>query len=338
MLRAGLGVAIVDGEGGILVVNERLLEMLGYTLEELQLLHFKDITHSEDVVKDLHLYEKLTSGQISYYNLRKRYVRKGGSVMWGDLTVSPVPSSKEHAAVALAIVKDVTRDVEREERIRQVNEDLERFAYVASHDLKQPLRVVSTFSDLLARRYGEGMGKRFTGYLDKVRKGANEAATLIDDVLEYSRAGRPLDNPSTLNLAKVARACLESHQVHVIFEARGRLRVQMVKVHAQALINNLISNSIKYASPERDLVIRMTGKEKEGKLHILYENNGRPLSPLIREKIFEPFKYLPENGEGGSGIGMSICDRVVKQYGGTIQVVDKEEGVAFMIQLPIPCR
>jgi len=228
----------------------------------------------------------------------------------------------ELEAVRLAQLRQQER-LNRE--LAQRNKDLEEFAYVASHDLREPLRKMISFSDLLERDLGDPVPEKVARDLRFIRAGAERMRKLVEDLLTLSRAGRSPKQRQQFALERCVDEALEALQVKIdetgaSFERDALPEVWGDPTVLTQLYQNLISNAIKFSDkgPPR---IRITA-EKAGERWILgVADNGIGIKPEYATQIFQPFRRLHGPGEyEGSGIGLAICRKAVERHGGEIWV------------------
>jgi light-regulated signal transduction histidine kinase (bacteriophytochrome) len=224
--------------------------------------------------------------------------------------------------------------------LKRSNEELERFAFLASHDLQQPLRTVSGFVQLLERQYGEQLDAPAREYIDHALRGTRQMGTLIDDLLAYSRVSRddrplapvPLDDAWDAAVEQL-KATIESSDAIV---QRGPLPVvdgdrgQLVQVFA-----NLIGNAVKYRGdtpPE----VKADARRVNGVWEIAVQDNGIGIAPEDHERIFEMFRRLHTEDEfEGTGVGLALAKRIVERSGGDIRVQSQRgRGSRFIVVLP----
>ncbi|MEO0035022.1 MAG: hypothetical protein RLZZ501_1045 [Pseudomonadota bacterium] len=252
-----------------------------------------------------------------------------------------------------ALVEDVSaqRAMLRalEERTRELarsNADLEQFAYVASHDLREPLRMVSSFLGLLERRHGEGFDDEARQFVAFAKDGAQRMDRLILDLLDFSRIGR-----EDLALAPVRlRAAIEQAAANLavgLAESGARLEIDpgldAATVRGDAgqlasLFQNLIGNAIKYRSPDRPPVVTLSARRVEGWWQVGVADNGIGIEPDYYERIFRLFQRLHSRERyDGTGIGLALCKKIVERHGGRIWVESRPgEGSRFLFTLPAP--
>ncbi|MEE1941251.1 ATP-binding protein [Streptomyces sp. TRM 70361] len=226
--------------------------------------------------------------------------------------------------------------------LRRSNAELEQFAYVASHDLQEPLRKVASFCQLLERRYGEALDDRGRQYIDFAVDGATRMQVLINDLLAFSRVGRagedprpvPLDAALDRALANLAAAIEESG---ARIERPDRLpEVIGDPTTLTMLWQNLIGNAVKFRHPDRPPCVTVTARERDGRWLLGVADNGIGVPPEFAEKIFVIFQRLHSREEyEGTGIGLALCRKIVEQHGGRIELdTDRTEGARILFTLP----
>ncbi|MGE5547630.1 MAG: GAF domain-containing protein [Solirubrobacterales bacterium] len=231
---------------------------------------------------------------------------------------------------------------ERAKELAVSNNDLEQFAYVASHDLREPLRMVNSYLALIERRYADKLdedGREFIGY---ARNGALRMNRLILDLLEYARVGRHGEAPEPVPLAEAAAEALRNLQASA--EAVGATvviaptqatatgnRAEMVR-----LFQNLIGNAIKYRAADRAPRIEVDWQAADDRWIVTVKDNGIGIPPEFRRDIFKIFKRLHTAQQyEGTGIGLAVCEKIVKNLGGEIWVdPGPTEGTAFRFTVP----
>jgi light-regulated signal transduction histidine kinase (bacteriophytochrome) len=241
------------------------------------------------------------------------------------------------AAEAKALLESVKRTAEELERS---NKDLEQFAYVASHDLQEPLRAVSGFVALLQHRYGDSLDDKAREYIGAAVDGAQRMQTLIDDLLEYSRVGtggRTLEPTSARTALDRAIANLDAsiREAEAVITADPLPVVPADGVQLAQLFQNLIGNAIKFRS-DRPPSIHVACQHRRGSWIISVQDNGIGIERQYAERIFLIFQRLhTRRNYPGTGIGLAICRRIVERHGGRIWVESQpEQGATFSFSIP----
>jgi light-regulated signal transduction histidine kinase (bacteriophytochrome) len=225
--------------------------------------------------------------------------------------------------------------------LRRSNEDLKHFAYVASHDLQEPLRNVTTHIQLLERLMANRFDASERQVFSVVVEGARRMSTLIHDVLAYSGVGKEATRLGPIRLEETLTSALENL-------AEG-IAASGAEVHSESLpvvmgdspqlsqvFQNLIGNSIKYRSPDRLPRVEISaGRDPAGDWMIRVHDNGLGIAEDHLEKIFQPFKRLHGQAIPGNGIGLALCRRIIEGHGGHIWSESREgEGSDFLFTLP----
>jgi signal transduction histidine kinase len=237
-----------------------------------------------------------------------------------------VESMRLELVRALADVQDQQRVLEqRAAELVRSNADLEQFAYVASHDLQEPLRKVASFCQLLEQRYGGKLDERGEQYIAFAVDGAKRMQQLITDLLAFSRVGRTSEGFVPVDLDAEVQAAWRDLDARAA-ETGARLEVLGVLPTVagdasllRVLLVNLLGNALKYRRPDRAPEVRLTGTVEEGRLRVDVADNGIGIPPEYAEKVFVIFQRLHGREEyDGTGIGLALCKRIVEFHGGSI--------------------
>lgn len=237
--------------------------------------------------------------------------------------------------------QEETEAVERlNAQLERANGDLRQFAFAASHDLQEPLRMITSYSQLLARRYRGQLDEDASVYIDQIGGGTRRMGQLLDDLLSYSRVGtEEEEREESIDLNLVLEDVIQN--IEIAIEESGaviaREDLPAVRGHAPhfvQLFQNLIGNAIKYQGdlPPR---IQISAGEIDGAWRFRVADNGMGIAPEYHRQIFGIFKRLHGHEIQGTGIGLAICQRVVERYGGRIWVESElERGTTFYFTLP----
>ncbi|MGB6458063.1 MAG: ATP-binding protein, partial [Streptosporangiaceae bacterium] len=230
----------------------------------------------------------------------------------------------------------------RAHELERSNSELEQFAYVASHDLQEPLRKVASFCQLLQRRYIGQLDARADQYIEFAVDGAKRMQALIDDLLAFSRVGRLERDPVLVSCA----SALSQARVNLAAEIRSTKAViestELPSVRAEfslltSLFQNLIGNALKFHSERPPLVRISATQHNEGDWLFSVADNGIGIEPEYAERIFVIFQRLHDRSEyDGTGIGLAMCRKIVEHYGGQIWLDTTHRGGAnFNFTLPV---
>jgi hypothetical protein len=221
-------------------------------------------------------------------------------------------------------VAERTRELrESNEALRKSNEDLNQFAYAASHDLQEPLRMVALYSQMLQRKYADHFDDEANRFTSFILNGTRRMEMLLKDLLAYSQAGSPGEEPpSPVNCETVMQkvmlnlqVAIEQNQASIVWQ--GLPVVKAHEIRLVQLFQNLVGNSIKYRS-EAPPRIRVTAEPRREDWLFSVEDNGIGIKPEYSQQIFGIFKRLHGQTYPGTGIGLAICQRIVEGYAGRI--------------------
>jgi len=230
----------------------------------------------------------------------------------------------------------------RQEALLQANADLEQFAHSASHDLREPLRSIGIYSELLSRNYGVLLDERGIEFLGFIQSAAKRMDALLSDLLSYAHASsfaeetfEPVQaiRPLEAALNNLAGAIQESDAQITIGEMPV---VRMHESHLSQIFQNLIGNAIKYRNEDARLCIQLSARKAEGHWIFSIADNGIGVPPAYKEAIFGIFKRLHTSGKySGTGMGLAICQRIVERYRGRIWVESEPgQGSKFFFTIP----
>ncbi|GGS78521.1 histidine kinase [Planobispora rosea] len=232
---------------------------------------------------------------------------------------------------------------ERAEELKRSNTELEQFAYVASHDLQEPLRKVASFTQMLEQRYGDQLDDRAKQYIAFSVDGAKRMQELINELLTFSRVGRITRDPVTFGLGDAvasARRNLSAaiEDADAVIEVGDLPVISGDRSQFVMLWQNLIGNAVKFRRPDRAPVIRIEGRREGPEWHISVADNGIGIDARFAEKIFIIFQRLhTRDAYPGTGIGLAICRKIVEYHHGRIWLdTGYTDGTRFVIALPAP--
>lgn len=273
--------------------------------------------------------------------------RKDGTYYWDEASISPVRAPEGNITHFVGITQDVTErrlkdlDVARAvEHLTEVNAELERFAYVASHDLQEPLRTLTSFTQLLARRQQGRISAEEAEYMGFIVDAAKHMHELINDLLIYSRIAGEGRGFAQVSLGKACAQALRNLKVS-IDEARAEITVGELpevagdEIQLVQLLQNLVGNAVKFRRPGITPRISVQSQPQGRDWLISVSDNGIGIQPSSQD-IFEIFRRLHTHAEyPGTGIGLAVCKCIVQRHWGRIWVDSKPgEGSTFLFTLP----
>ena len=336
---------VTDPEGTIKIVNNSALELLGYNQHELIGQKISIIFPEEDIPPDesmIDLYIK--KGSVSKAEVR--YKTKSGEIIPVSISSSVLKNINDEIEGVVFVAHDIS-DYKRAEKLARSAEALERsnrelqeFAYVASHDLQEPLRMISSYVQLLKRRYGENLDSDANEFIDYAVDGAERMKILIQDLLAFSRVGTSGEEfkiTSTKTILDEVLSNLElsikEKNVKISHDPLPDLVVD--KTQIMLLFQNLISNAIKFCS-DKPPEIHIEVIDNYNEWLFCFKDNGIGIDTKYADQIFVIFQRLHGMGEyPGTGIGLSISKRIVERHGGQIWV-ESEPGKGSSFKFTIP--
>ena len=214
---------------------------------------------------------------------------------------------------------------ERTAELSNSNQDLEQFAYIASHDLRQPLRKIRMCTEYLAEDYSHCFDEQAESYMTYIKGSIDRMYLLIDDLLTYSRVGKQEKEAVAIDLAKIVAECIEDLSI-IIEEKQAIVKYDNLPTvkgnlrEIRQLFQNLISNALKFTS-DRLPEIEITATYQDDSCVLAVRDNGIGIDPQFADKIFQMFQRLhPDSEYEGTGIGLAICQKVVNSHGGNIWI------------------
>lgn len=348
---APIGIALVSTDGNFVEVNNALCVMLGYSELEFIELTFQGITHPDDLAADLVLVQELLEGKKSYYSMEKRYISKQGHIVWIILSVSLVKEPSGEPLYFIAQIQNITprkqNEVEQQKLITQLkisNQELEDFAYVASHDLQEPLRKIQTFGDRLKAKYGDVLDEKGLDYLRRMQNAANRMQTLIRDLLNFSRVTTKAQPYVPVALSQIVAEVIDDlenriEQTKAQVEVGELLTIQADSMQMRQLFQNLIGNALKFHIPENRPIVKVEAilQSETNQVQIMVSDNGIGFDEKYLDRIFTPFQRLHGKQQyQGTGMGLAICRKIVERHNGNITASSTpNQGTTFVITVPI---
>lgn len=343
--RAPIGITLFDRAGHVIAVNNASEHIFGYSLEELKRLGIAGFSHPEDFSSDVELFQELLEGKRSHYYIEKRYIRKDRKVIWGKLAVSAIPGISGLPRMIICMVDEITERKEAEEKalryyreLERSNKELEGFAYIASHDLKDPLLNIAVDLKLLERNYRDKIGPDGVELINGAINGAMRMQHLISELLSYSRVGMSTKAFQEVDLSAPLKTALENLRVQAE-EVGARILIGEMPVlrsdpvQMLQLFQNLIGNALKFRSKEPPL-IHIESRISGGEWLISVRDNGIGIPAEFKGQIFQIFQRANRNYPG-AGIGLAVCKKIVDRHGGRIWVESEEgKGSTFYFTLP----
>ena len=331
--------------GKFLIANQAIARMFGYSSpEEFMTCKVSDLyvdPGERKAFSDL----IMAQGRVSGVELRLK--KKDGMPIWGSVSASVVRDPHGGVVYFDGMIEDITARKQAEEDLRKTaedlkrsNQDLEQFACVASHDLQEPLRMVTNYLQLLERRYKDKIGEDGGEFIAYAMEGAARMKNLINDLLEFSRVGTSERPFTAVDSAAAFRNALSNLEVTIKESGASVTHDPLPMVNADEkqlvqLFQNLVANAIKFRSAEAPR-IQVSASQKGSEWIFSVRDNGIGIDPRFAGRIFVLFQRLHGKEEyPGTGIGLALCRKIVERHGGRIWMESAPgKGATFFFTLP----
>jgi len=352
-------ILMLDKNGIIVNWNKGAEKIKGYKDEEIIGRHFSIFYTQED--QDTKLPETLVEkanleGKAVHEGWR---IRKNGTAFWGSIVITAIHDDENNVIGFTKVTRDLTERKAAEDRMLQYsrqleaqNKELQQFAYAAAHDMKEPLRkILFYYSAILEKNPAIDLDKKLI-YLARSEEAARRMQKLIDDLLAFTKVSEPIEQFEDVDLNIALNDAAVFYQdnlesIHGELVISNLPIVRGIPFQLQQLFLNLISNSIKYCSPDRPLRINIASENVDDPnlrnrsyrpkqlKKITIKDNGLGFEPEYNEKIFEMFQRLHGREFSGTGIGLSICKKIMDNHQGLIRAYGvQNEGALFELYFP----
>ncbi|MDO6425770.1 PAS domain-containing protein [Thalassotalea sp. 1_MG-2023] len=328
-------------------INQRYTDILGYNIDDInaiadfmQLFHPDDVPHVETHINNVITDEGQTLAPLTY-----RFKHKEGHWVWCYSVDCIVKRNKSgQPELMLGTFVDITEQTTLLQKLKESNEYLERFAFVASHDLQEPLRKITAFSSLLSNRLAPIIANDQEAEYEfsRLTNAAERMKTMIKDILKLSRINTSAIAIKQCQLQEVVNVACDRLQF-LIEQSSAEIHVSPDNANMMAdptlfvqVLQNLIGNAIKFAKTDQDPIIDIRLRESDHETIITIRDNGIGIEEPYLKSIFEPFKKLHANSEyEGSGIGLAICQQIINVHEGQIYCESEQgQGTTFTLYLP----
>ena len=341
----------ISSDGVVLRVNQVECELLGYDPSAITGRHIWEfVAEEERDASRTAVLEKVAQIR-PLKTFTREYMRKDGTRLVVEVHENLIRNSQGAVTGIRSALLDITARKRAEESLeRQAQElsrsnlELQQFAYVASHDLQEPLRKIQAFGDLLKTRYAETLNEQGRDYLTRMQNAAGRMQLLINDLLSLSRAGTRRQMFASVDLNKVTKAVLSDLEIRI--EQLGATvnvgslpTIEADAVQLTQLIQNLVGNALKFHKPKESPVVTVSSKVllDLGVCELTIADNGIGFDEKYLDRIFQVFQRLHGRGEyEGTGVGLAVCRRIIERHGGAITAHSIQgEGARFVVTLPI---
>jgi PAS domain S-box-containing protein len=342
----------LDADGKLLYSNEWLTRFTGESIESLNKTKWQSVVHPNDIDSFSLLFEKdIKKGAATIKTQSRLKNIESGEYFWHQISLSPLINDKGELQYWIGYIVDIhaekiveeTLKDNRElkeaqhqlkenhamleryiEELNRSNHELQQFAYVASHDLQEPVRKMLYYSDYLVRNFDKKVDERGLKYLSNIHSSASRMRSLISDVLSYSQINLGESGFKMVDLNIVAQEALQDLEM-VIGEKKATINIQQLPViyadeqMMRQLFENLLSNSIKYSKADVTPIIDITCKENHDSLQLSFSDNGIGFDEKYLPQMFALFQRLNRREDfEGTGIGLAICKKIMDIHHGKI--------------------
>lgn len=359
----------LDVEGKLLYANEWLERYTGYTIENLNKSRWKEVIHEDDYATFSVVLNKVITQGTTTIKTQARLKNTQGDYIWHQLSLSPFLNDQGELQYWIGFIVDIHAQKVVEETLKdnielkntqaklkenqrqlekyvdelnRSNLELQQFAFVASHDLQEPVRKLLFYSDYLVSSYAGSIDEKGMGFLENMRSASYRMRSLIQDLLLFSQINREKLEFAQVDLNEIAQEASQDLEI-AIEEKQAVINMPVFPVITgdksmlRQLFENIISNAIKYSRPSHVPVVDITCKEDNGFLEIAFKDNGIGFDEKYVPQMFMLFQRLHGRASfEGTGLGLAICRKIVEMHAGSIWAKGQEgEGATFFVSLPL---
>lgn len=330
---APIGMALVSKEGNWLKVNKALCLIVGYSEEELLITNFQEITHPDDLDKDLALLYETLEGKRETYKLEKRYIHKNKNIIWIQLSVSLVRDANGEPAYFISQIEDITRNKNISDQLKNALEVKSRFLANMSHEIRTPLSGIIGLANM---SLDEKLTKEVESNLEYIRSSGECLLAILNDVLDLSKleADKVIIKDEDFELEKLVKTSLAIF--YPVAKSKGLLLDYKIspeiskfcrgdETRIKQLIYNLVGNALKFTDHGYvKLAIEVDEKNEEAQHVVLsVDDTGIGIKKENIGKILNPFEQVDSSNSrefGGTGLGLTICEKIVNAMNGKLSI------------------
>jgi PAS domain S-box-containing protein len=350
-------IVLLDVDGFIQNWNQGAEKIKGYTEEEILGRNFRIFYLDHDrknMLPERLIQQALDTGRAMHEGWR---LRKDGTRFWGSIVITALHDNENNIIGFSKVTRDLTERKLADDRMANYaqdiefrNKQLEEYAYIASHDLQEPLRKIQVFSEMLENNLNDPVAAKRS--LDKINTSARRMSNLIKDVLKYSQLSRTDELFTEASLNTVLETVMEDFDLlceekNIVVKRADLPMIKGIPIQLHQLFSNLLSNAVKFCREDNALIeidaepLTEIDPDNYPGLYsdreytkITFKDNGAGFDPQYGEQIFKMFKRLTDNT--GTGIGLALCKKIVENHHGHISVISEEgKGAEFTIILPV---
>ncbi len=301
------------------------------------------------IYKELKDFEKALDYQLVYSKSQEKFAKEQLNRQVMDLEIKYAIQEKQKEIEQLTkenqyqglLLEQKDQIVKQNAQLLQANEELRQFAYVASHDLKEPLRMIGSYTQLIFRKHKDVFDEDSTSYYAFVSEGVHRMNNLLDALLRYATIGKTDEEFEEVRLNDAIELAVINLRVRIeetqaIVHIPQLPVVRSIKSLLIQLFQNLISNALKFKKPETQSIVHISTEEREDEIIVAVKDNGIGIAPEYQKRIFVIFQRLHSRAKfEGTGIGLSICLKIVQRLRGRIWIESEvDKGATFFVALP----
>jgi len=334
---ASYGLFFLDAAGRIQSWNPGCQEIFGYSADEALGQPFAMLYSDADKQEGVPEAELRTAERSGAAVNSRWMMRRDGTTFWAEGTISFVAEPRGFACV----IRDASERQKLEQALERATEELHRFTFTVSHDLKEPLRTVTSFTELLERRYKGKLDADADEFLRHITEGVARMSQLLKDILDYSQAGRAdRTHPEPAQAANILQWALMNldglvKQTGAVITYDALPTVRADQTQLMIVLQQLIGNSIKFRSAEPPRIHISATPAPNGMWEFAVRDNGIGVAPEQTERVFGVFKRLHGRDVPGTGIGLAICRKIIQAHNGRIWM-ESEPGRGATVRFTLP--
>ena len=342
---SSVAIFLVDLQGRITLANQRMAEMFHCTVDELQGQEYVAVLHPQERESGRKNMLDLLNSRVPLVDVDRFYWRPDRTEFWGHLTGKRFFDANGEERGLIGVIVDIDERKQAEDELLRSNRELEQFSYSISHDMRQPLRMISSYLQLLQMKLGEQLDAEKREYFHYAIDGAKRLDAMLLGLLDYSRVGRKGEPPAWVE----SRAVLDEALLFLqpaIAEAQANITITgdwpLIFVSPDEmlrLMQNLIGNALKFRVAGRTPEVTVSSENKGDIWHFCVADNGIGILPDQRGRLFQVFQRLQSRAAyEGTGIGLALCRKIAEHHNGKIGVESAGEGLGsrFCVDLPRP--
>jgi PAS domain S-box-containing protein len=336
------GMFMIDLSGILLSWNVGVERLFGYSEQEWVGQHGSLIFTPPEKAADIFETEMQNAREYGFSTDIRWHLKKDKQEFFANGFMNAVKNEKGEVIAYAKIVSDETGRKHLQDSLTESKSALEQFAYMASHDLREPLRTMSSFSELLKRQYSGALDERADQYLSFIVDAAARMESLVEDLLSYAENATEIEQPVSVALdedletalTNLSKSITDSGAI-VTHDALPSLPVDRGRM--VRMFQNLVGNALKYRKPDEAPRVHVSAGRQGAEWLFCVRDNGIGFEPEHAAAIFAPFKRLHASREyPGTGIGLAICSRIVKAHGGRIWAeAEPGKGATFFFTVPV---